>query len=817
MIFFSRIFLLFSLLISQVAKAQFQSLEAVKISTPIKIDGKLDDAAWAAIPAVTTFTQTSPTFGIAPSFKSSVKITYDNTAVYIAAYLYDDKKNIRRQLTQRDLINRQDVDVFAVGFDTYHDKQNAFAFQVTAAGVQADARMSQTTNNDNNGVDYSWDAVWESSVAIKEDGWIVEIKIPFMAIRFAKKDIQEWGLQFVRFSRKRNENCAWNPINPAVSGEINQWGTWTGIKNIKPPLRLSFLPYLSGGVKTTPTGTGSITENLKSGGMDIKYGINESFTLDVSLIPDFAQVQSDNVILNLSPFQIQFDDFRPFFTEGTELFNKSRLFYSRRIGAKPGKSDQVLDDFGSDSAYKIKKNPGITLLYNASKFSGRTKNNLGIGILNAVTQSMKAEVIKVSTGKDSSFITEPMANYNIIVLDQALKNRSSITFTNTNVLRKGNSRNANVTALDISLFDKKNLYNFSIAPRFSSIWGTRDNYNGFANYMSFGKVSGKIQYQLSTTVESDKYDPNDLGLLFNNNEVSANATISYNQFMPTKRFLNYSYSITAENSYLYKPFNWTDFRIESRARFLFKNFWDLNIYNETRPIWRNDFFEARKAGRVVKQIPYVFTGVGGSTDSRKKLFFRFFAGLGFTNLPNTFYQYYEGGLRYRVNARLLLNVNTEVELDQGNRGYAFIKAAGDSVIMATRDISRFNNIVSAQFGFTPRMNITCRVRHNWSYVLNRKHHTLKEDGYFNDIAFRDGNNQNVNFFNIDLFYTWDFIWGSRLTFAWKNALGGIVDLDPYQYKKYGKNLSEVVSSPHSNEVSLKIVYFLDYLKLKKVR
>jgi Domain of unknown function (DUF5916)/Carbohydrate family 9 binding domain-like len=795
--------------------AQINSTQAVKINAPIKIDANLDDAAWQNCMAITDFTQSYPTFGMPASFKSSVKIVYDNSAVYIAAYLYDAKQNIRRQLTQRDVVQRQDVDIFAVGFDTYHDKQNAFAFQVTAAGVQADARISQTTNNDNNGVDYTWDAVWESKVAIKEDGWIVEIKIPFSAIRFAKKDVQQWGLNFVRFSRKRNENCAWSPINPAINGEVNQWGIWTGIKNIVPPLRLSFLPYLSTGIKNTPTGTGSITEYLKSGGMDIKYGINESFTLDVSLIPDFAQVQSDNAILNLSPFQIQFDDYRPFFTEGTELFNKAKLFYSRRIGAKPALADDVLDQFGNDSNYKIQKNPGITLLYNATKFSGRTKNNLGIGILNAVTQPMNAQVVKISTGKDSSFITEPMANYNIIVLDKALKNRSSISFTNTNVLRKGNSRNANVTALDISMYDKKNLYNITISPRYSSIWGTQQNYNGFANYISAGKVSGKIQYNISSTIESDTYDPNDLGLLFNNNEVSMAASISYNKFTPTKKFLNYSYAIAIENSYLYKPFVWTDFKAEARAKFLFKNFWDVNFFMETRPFWRNDYFEARSPGRVVKAIPYVFAGAGGSTDSRKKLFARFFAGIGFTNVPNTFYQFYEGGIRYRVNAKLLFNASTEIELDGGNRGYAFIAAGGDSVLMATRNVSKFNNILSVQYGFTPRMNLTCRLRHNWSYVFNTKLHTLNEDGYFNDIAFRDGNNKNANYFNIDMFYTWDFKWGSRLTLAWKNALGGIVALDAYQYNKYGKNAIEVFNSPHSNEVSIKIVYFLDYQKLKK--
>ena len=803
-------------LTGQQLMAQTKTLEAVKIVTPIKLDGNLDETAWHSVSFAADFVQNFPTFGLAASKQSIVKIAYDNVAVYIGAYLYDDRKNIRKQLTQRDALDRQDVDIFSIGLDTYNDKQNAYLFQITAAGVQGDARFSQTITGENGGLDKSWDAVWESKVSIKTDGWVAEIKIPFSAIRFSKKDIQDWGLQFQRLCRSTNEGSTWSPTNPAISGNINQWGVWKNLKNIAPPLRLSFLPYLSGGVKTTPTGSGKITENLKSGGMDIKYGINESFTLDITLIPDFAQVQSDNVFLNLTPFQVRFEDFRPFFTEGTELFNKAGLFYSRRIGNKPVGADAVLNKFGTDSSYTIKKNPGISLLYNATKFSGRTKNNLGIGILNAITRPMYAAVLNNNTGKDSSFLTEQAANYNIIVLDQALKNRSSISFTNTNVMRHGNTRNANVSALDISLFDKKNNYNFRFAPRFSSIWGKNGSYNGFANYAGFAKVSGTIQYELLSQIESNQYDPNDLGFLQNNNSVKYEASASYNFFTPTKHFLNHSYSINIQNRYLYKPYTWTELKIEANAKFIFPSFWDLNFYMETKPLWGNDFFEARSAGTVFRSLPYLFTGAGGSSDSRKKLFGRMFLGYGKSPLPNTNYYFADMGIRYRFGPRLLVNASTNIEQDNGNRGYGFVPAAvNNNMIFSTRDITRVTSILSAQYGFTARMNFTIRMRHYWSYLKNKQFHTLKADGYFNDISFINGYNQNFNTFNIDMFYTWDFLWGSRLTLAWKNAIGGIVNLDPYQYSTFRKNLGEMLVRPHSNEVSLKIVYFLDYLNLKR--
>ncbi|HQY12755.1 MAG TPA: DUF5916 domain-containing protein, partial [Ferruginibacter sp.] len=495
-----------------VTHGQVRSIPAIKISKPVKIDGYLDDDAWRSMEKTGDFITSQPVFGRPSTHKTDVRIAYDNTAIYVCAYMYQDPATIRKQLTARDVIDRQDVDIFAVGFDTYLDHQNAFIFRVTAANVQGDAKQSQSGSN-NGGVvtDASWDAVWESKINIKADGWVAEIRIPLSAIRFSNKEIQDWGLNFGRFTRSENENSIWSPINPNISGELNQWGIWKGLSNIKPPVRLSFLPYLSGGIRVSPTSRGNVTEYLKSGGMDVKYGINESFTLDMTLIPDFAQVQSDNVFLNLSPFQVKFDDYRPFFTEGTELFNKAGLFYSRRIGDAPRQANSVLNNYGDNPQYKIIKNPGITRLYNATKFSGRTKGNLGIGIFNAVSAPMYAKIRDVATGKDSSILTEPLTNYNIIVLDQALKNRSSISFTNTNVLRRGNSRNANVSSIDLSLFDRKNYHNFSFTGKYSSIWGKLANKKGFTTTAGFGKVSGVIQYRATVNVESDQYDPNDLG------------------------------------------------------------------------------------------------------------------------------------------------------------------------------------------------------------------------------------------------------------------------------------------------------------------
>lgn len=171
-----------------VAIAQVHSLPAIKISTTINIDGNLEDDAWKNIKPVSNFINVTPVFGLPSKRKTNVKIAYDNTAIYVGAYMYDNPQNIRKQITARDVTDRQDVDVFTVGFDTYWDKQNAFVFKVTTTNVQADLKISQNGIS-NGGVIYdnTWDAVWESKTTIKEDGWVAEMKIPLSAIRFSKK------------------------------------------------------------------------------------------------------------------------------------------------------------------------------------------------------------------------------------------------------------------------------------------------------------------------------------------------------------------------------------------------------------------------------------------------------------------------------------------------------------------------------------------------------------------------------------------------------------------------------------------------------
>lgn len=815
------------------ADAQPKNLEAHTTSQVIRIDGSLDEAAWQKAPAARDFITNTPEYGKPSVSRTEVRVLYDNTAIYIGAYIYDDPTKIRRQFTPRDQASRADVDYFAVFLDTYRDRQNAFQFQVTSRNVQSDARVSPQAQTDF-GVfgDFSWDAVWDSRVSFKADGWVVEMKIPYFSIRFSKESVQEWGIQFLRFSRRYNETSFWNPVDPNVNGFANQFGDLSGLKDLLPPLRLSFSPYISGGFRETPTLKNGVQQEwLKSGGMDVKYGISESFTLDATLIPDFGQVISDNVVNNISPFEILFRENRPFFTEGTELFNKASVFYSRRVGSTPSRFEEINGevDQGSLQGYSIVNNPPVTRLYNALKFSGRTRNNLGIGVFNAVARPEYAKLRNRSTGADTSILSEPLTNYNVIVIDQALKNRSYITFTNTNVLREGGARDANVMALDLALYDKENKFGLILGPRYSKVFEQGGGYDGFRNYLELGKVSGKFRYSITNELETAKYDPNDLGFLFSPNEFTTTLNASYSVFEATDKFINQRYSLSILQSYLYRQFDYQRTTITGSAFWVFKNFWDLTVSTEIQPVWFNDFFELRTPENIratprrkLRKARNYFIGISGSTDSRKKLFVNWDFGFAESPNPDDPYLSLQMGARYRFNDRFSLDLSFTRRHDHGQFGYSFLRDPSNAEpILARRQYTDVATVLSGTYNFTSRMNLSFRARHFWNKIKNTNFYDVALDGNWTERFDYQPNNYNFNYnaFNLDVFFTWDFRLGSRIILGWKNWLGRDYEfyINENKYPGYLENARQMFSTPHGNELTLRFIYFLDSQQFRKKR
>ncbi len=460
-------------LTAQTDSAVHKKLNAVRATKRISIDGNLDDEDWKNAPVADHFVEREPTYNKPerPENRTEVRILYDDDAIYIGGYCHEGSKDsLSSELVGRDVLGSNDF--VGVIFDTYNDKINGFGYYVTPLGEQYDAKYSST------GEDGSWNSVYRSAANIAKDGWTFEIRIPYSAIRFSNKNIQDWGMNIFRRRKKAGENLTWNPVDETKYSFFAQFGLWTNIKDIKLPIRLSFSPYFSTDITNYPYNNPNIsnTSTTFNGGMDVKYGINQAFTMDMTLVPDFGQVQSDNLILNLTPFEVKYNEYRSFFTEGTELFSKGNIFYSRRIGGTPIHHDDVVNNLPTGDS--ILFNPTQSRIVNATKVSGRTASGLGIGVLNAVTDAQYATILDANKHQ-YSVQTSPLTNYNILVFDQSLKHNSSISLINTNVARNSRDYNANVTAALWDLYDKKIKWNFSGKASTSQLYG--DTANGSKN------------------------------------------------------------------------------------------------------------------------------------------------------------------------------------------------------------------------------------------------------------------------------------------------------------------------------------------------
>ena len=588
-------------LFSQEINQNRKKLEATRTDSPPNIDGELVDEAWANVPIANDFVMMRPDNGKpeVDTHKTEVRLVYDDEAVYISAMMYDPEPlKIPAEFTNRD--NFGNSDFFMVLMNPIDDGQNPVMFIVTAAGTQIDSKVSNKFNED-----YNWSAVWESAHKITDNGWVVEMKIPYRALRFANKPIQSWGMNFHREIRNLNSRYTWNHID-------NQQGAWTqydglveNFKDIKPPTRLSFYPYASA---TTTTFNGN-TDFDWSVGMDVKYGITENFTLDATLIPDFSQVGFDNVVLNLGPFEQQFTEQRQFFTEGTELFTKGRLFYSRRIGSSP--IDQFSNERKNDKKFNNNKKvndevtnmPDKVQMLNAIKISGRTKKGLGIGFFNAITEKTDVNVKRteknivgldtITTTSNYNTTISPFSNYNIMVLDQQFNQNSAVTLINTNVTRFGDFRDANATGLLWHLENKKSTYNIDGSIKMTNISDDPSEPNtGYAFDTSIGKHAGAWRWEIGYQFENKDYNPNDMGILFSNNEQGIYGFTGYRLLKPKGIFndygINWYYNINfLHHSDVYTGTNsGLSFWANTKNRFSFGG--NLNYATE-----RKDFFEPR--------------------------------------------------------------------------------------------------------------------------------------------------------------------------------------------------------------------------------
>ncbi len=420
-----------------------RTVQAVRTATPIRVDGRLDDAAWREAVAVSDFLQLVPDEGRPAREQTVLQIAYDDEAIYVGARLFDsDPDRIVRRLSRRDL--DADADWLSIYFDPHHDRLTGVELRVTAAGVQRDAIIYNDVFKDD-----TWDAVWDAAVSVDEQGWVVEMRIPFSQLRFRAGDAMTWGINAER-SVHRTGEVSWLALTPSnESGLASRMAPLTGLEGVRPPRHLELLPYVTARSElVAPASAGNPFNDgsrfFGGAGIDVKYGLASNMTLDVTINPDFGQVEVDPAVVNLSASETFFEEKRPFFTEGSQIFSsfgksgaaeywnyyffEPRLFYSRRVGRAP----QV--PAGGDHV----DTPALTTILGAAKLTGRSRGGWTVGVVNALTGRESSRIAAVQGIERVE--AEPLTNYFVGRAKHAVGSRAALGFIGTMVHRQQEER-----------------------------------------------------------------------------------------------------------------------------------------------------------------------------------------------------------------------------------------------------------------------------------------------------------------------------------------------------------------------------------------
>ena len=790
-----------------------KSYAIIRTDSPPEIDGEVTEGIWEKTDVATDFTTSIPVFGEQSRFHSEFRMCYDDNALYVSGRMYDpNPDSVSYTFSQRDDFGN--ADWAAVNIDPFANNITAFSFAVTSAGVEIDGLESASGD-----FDPSWNSVWRSAATKTEYGWSFEMKIPHSAYRFPNKDIQEWKINFARNVRREREMSNWNAIDPQVYGSITQSGDLKGIEGVKSPLRLSVTPYTTGYLENSYDAQldKQTWKQRITGGLDLKYGLNDAFTLDMTLIPDFGQTISDQQVLNLGPFEVRFNENRPFFLEGTDLFQIGGVFYSRRIGGTPYNYGNAYRDL--DDGETVVQNPNAAPLINATKVSGRTKSGLGIGIFNAIEAKSQA-IIRDSLGNERYVETNPLTNYNVFVLSQNTKNNGTISFVNTNVTRIGDDPDANVSVVESNMFSKNGKFRLFTAAKVSSVMGD-ETVNGHNFGTRISKISGTWRYNIGYWEESDTYDPNDLGFLFNNNERGISTEISWNDFKGSKRFFRRSFKANWWYVELFKPQLYQNSQFGFTLGGLHKKQFYTQIRAEINPFGEVNHFESRVFGKELLFNESIYFNYFISTDYSKRLALDMRAWVKDYLFNSQYGVNIFVSPRFRASDRLDLILESSIQSLNDDYGYVSAQdnAFNGNILIGTRDRLIVENVIRSRLVFTNRMGIDFRLRHYWQQVEYSGFRELLDEGELRATSYNPQNeegisvhNTNYNAFTLDVNFRWIFIPGSELTIFYKN---NIFQTKNRLEETYFTTFDTLFDQPQINSISLRLLVFVDAIYFRR--
>jgi hypothetical protein len=800
----------------------------------IVIDGLLNELSWNNVHWASNFKEHDPDENTDPTFQTKFKIIYDSKYLYIAIRsLDDDSSKIEKRLSRRDGFAGDRV---SINIDSYHDKRTGFSFTITAAGVKGDEFISQNGNN----WDESWNPIWYTATQIDDTGWTAEVKIPFSQLKFGESEEQIWGLQIIRQLFRKDERSVWQRTPVDAPGWVSEFGILRGLFNIQPQKQLEIQPFLVTQFDTYPDEPNNPFKDGSdfklNGGLDAKIGITNDLTLDVTINPDFGQVEADPGAIALDGFQIFFEEQRPFFIENKNIFdyrfadNFDNLFYSRRIGGSPKGTINSSEDEYVDY-------PTNTTILGAAKFSGKTKNGWSIGLLESVTGNMFAEID--NSGERRKEIVEPLTNYLIARAQKDFNNNNSFigalfTATNRNLQQKFNfltsaaytggidfkhnwkSRNyffeGNMVASKVigskaailnlqesitHLFQRVDAGHVTVDPTKKSLTGTGGKF-------AIGKAGGgNWRYNTGFIWRSPELELNDVGFLRQADEIRQFSEVQYLLLKPTKLFRRGQLNINQLSTYDFEG-NYNRFQLDIQGNIFFQNnWWAESGFGHKPRIFINTFLRGGPRWRFSEEnYRFFFCG----SDRRKK----FNITLGYVNSgaeqDNFSLDRYVVRMNYQPIDALNISLNTEFEKNPNRTQYVTQQdfAGSNRYILGNIDQQTLSTSLRVNYSINPNLTIQyygqpfiSRGRYNaFNFVANpiakdlnervnwysEQQITRTDSGYLIDENLDTNvdysfSNPDFSFvqFRSNLVLRWEYIPGSEIFMVWSQGVTGFGD------------------------------------------
>ncbi len=778
-----------------------KSLEAVRLSEPIKLDGRMSEAIWEEAPVADRFTADWPDFGEPSKLKTEVRVLYDNRYLYVGARMLHPQggKAVVGRVHRRDQWSLSDW--FSVCLDSMHDRGSAVAFQVNPAGVQRDAIIYGDTS-----WDHSWDGVWESAVMTDDGGWTAELKIPLSLLRMrAGRGSQTWGINFQREANGPvRESSIWELTPRGVNAFVSRFPELRGLDGLVPQPRREWIPFVGVQRKFRTSASYDDRGTTLTAGLDAHLSLSTFSQLDLTVRPDFGQVEADQATLNLGTYETWFPEKRPFFLDGMDIFQVagSSLFYSRRIGA--GLSNPWLND-----GETLIDRPQLTDVAGAAKYTGKFENGLNIGVLGASVETSRAR-IRLANGTEVDRILSPYTTFGVARAMERLDDRGSYiggfaSYMDQSRYEDANGREAAVVAADgvYKSQDRGTTIDATISKSQAGVKGEENS--GHRERFSLNRQWKSGWWaNLGTENATRAYNPNDMGFMGRADQQRVDGSLGRNYDSTWRSFRNWNWSLggtwarNQEGRVFQRSFwsnagtNFTDFSsiyVSAGASLPADNDRELRTFDD--PVRKYLHYGT---------LPWV--GLEWNSPDNKP----------WCVSVNLNRGWREGGPSRSVNLfqsiklspSLELQLNTNSALNQGEKSY--LETQDSTPIVGLRKLSSFNQTLRLAYAFSPNLTLqffSQWLEANWNYrdlMSYVDDHTLIPGATSAQTAFSD------RMWNANLITRWEFKPGSTVYFVYTHATSTDSVINDRATISPNQDLSMLTHMPSDDSVMFKLSY-----------